>query len=170
MDWNVHFHFASGVTMDYWASGVAKDEHPRLAKLGNYAQLVGDEGWVALYYASMDCEPASLRDTRLGPDAVRLPVSRGQETNFIECVRSRQTPVSHIDDAVRSDLMSHISDIAVRTGRTITWDPVKEEIVGDPQASGMLTRPMRQPWQLGRLAGGAAGLSSSGGEEVASGD
>jgi hypothetical protein len=84
----------------------------------------------------------------LGPDDVRLPVSNGQERNFIQCVKSRQTPVSNIDDAVRSDIVSHVSDIAIRTGRKITWDPINEEIIGDVDASRMLTRAMREPWQL----------------------
>ncbi len=148
INWDIRIRFASGVTMCYWATGVPKQEHPRLAKLNNYAQLIGEEGWIALYYASMDCDPPSLRESALGPDAVRLPVSRGQERNFIECVQSRQTPVSNIDDAVHSDIVSHISEIAVRSGRKISWDPTKEEIVGDEDASRRLTRAMRQPWRL----------------------
>ncbi len=147
-NWDVRIQFSGGVKMSYWATGVPKQEHPRLAKLGNYAQLIGTEGWIAIYYADMACEPESLRTATLGPDDVHLPVSRGQETNFIECVRTRQTPVSHIDDAVHSDIVSHVCDIAIRTGRKIKWDPLEEEIIGDPEASRMLTRAMREPWEL----------------------
>jgi len=147
-NWDVHIRFANGVKMNYWANGVKKDEHPRLAKLGNYAQLIGTEGWIAVFYASMDCEPKSLRDAPLGPNDIRLPVSRGQERNFIECVRTRQTPVSNIDDAVHSDLISHISDIAIRSGRKIRWDPIKEQIIGDAETSRRLTRAYREPWRL----------------------
>jgi hypothetical protein len=96
----------------------------------------------------MDCEPQSLRDAPLGPSDIRLPVGSGQERNFIECVRTRATPVSHIDDAVRSDLISHLCDIAIRAGRKVTWDPVKEQILGDEEASRMLGRAMREPWQI----------------------
>ncbi|MFH1919026.1 MAG: Gfo/Idh/MocA family oxidoreductase [Planctomycetota bacterium] len=148
IDWDVRFQFANGITMNYWATGVPKDEHPRLAKLGNYAQVIGTEGWIAIYYAAMDCEPQSLRDVPLAADDVRLPVGAGQERNFIECIRTRETPMSNIDDAVRSDIISHVSNIAVRAGRKIAWDPVKEEILGDVEASRMLTRAMREPWQL----------------------
>jgi predicted dehydrogenase len=148
IDWDVRIQFASGVTMNYWATGVAKEEDPRLAKLNNYAQLIGDEGWVAIYYASMECDPPSLRDTVLPPDAIRLPVSLGQERNFIECVRTRKTPVSHIDDAVRSDIISHVSDIAIRTGRKIVWDPVLETVVGDAEAARRLTRAPREAWYV----------------------
>jgi predicted dehydrogenase len=148
IDWDVRIRFASGVEMNYWASGVPKDEHPRLAKLGNYTQLIGTKGWIAVYYASMDCEPKSIREVPLGPGDVRLPVGRGQERNFIECVRTRETPMSNIDDAVRSDIISHVSNIAVRAGRKLTWDPVAEEIVGDAAASRMLSRSMRGPWTI----------------------
>ena len=147
IDWDVNIRFANGVTMKYWASGVPQDEHPRLAELGNYAQLIGTEGWVAVYYNSMLCEPESLSKTQLGADAIRLPVSRGQERNFIECVKSRETPVSNIDDAVRSDIVSHVCEIAVRLGRKVTWDPIKEDFIDDPEASRKLTRAMREPWQ-----------------------
>jgi len=148
IDWDVNIRFASGVKMSFWATGLAKDEDPKLAKLGNYAQIIGDEGWIAIYYASMICDPPSIAESALGPDAVRLPVSNGQERNFIKCVKSRETPVSNVDDAVRSDTISHVSNIAIRCGRKITWDPVKEEIIDDDAATRMLSREMRQPWEI----------------------
>ena len=147
-NWNMRFQFANGVSMTYWATGLPKDEHPKLKPLNNYAQLIGTEGWIAVYYNSMICEPESLKTVQLGPNDIRLPVSRGQERNFIECVKSRKTPASHVDDAVRSDIISHVSDIAIRVGRKIKWDPVKEEIIGDDEARSMCTRAMRAPWRL----------------------
>jgi hypothetical protein len=50
--------------------------------------------------------------------------------------------------AVRADIVCHLSDIAIRTERKITWDPVKEEIIGDTEASRYLSRSMRSPWHL----------------------
>ncbi len=148
LDWDLRIGFADGVQMTYWAQGIQKDEDPRLAKLGNYTQFIGSEGWIAVYYASMLSEPESLAKVPIGPNDVHLPISKGQERNFIQCVKSRETPVSNIDHAVRSDIISHISEIAIRVGRKITWDPVKEVIVGDDEASRMLGRAMRGPWTL----------------------
>ena len=34
----------------------AKKEEPALTELNNYAQFIGTEGWIAVYYASMMCE------------------------------------------------------------------------------------------------------------------
>ena len=38
--------------------------------------------------------------------------------------------------------------IALRTGRKLNWDPVKEEFVGDVEANGYVSREMRKPWNL----------------------
>jgi hypothetical protein len=34
-------------------------------------------------------------------------------------------------------------------GRKIHWDVAKEEIIGDPEASKMLSRPYREGYKLG---------------------
>ena len=148
VDWEVRIRFGSGVRMTFQAWGVTRDDDPRLARLGNYAQIIGAEGWVALCYMGLVTEPDSLRKCPIGPNDVHLPPSPGHEANFIECVRTRGTPVDPIDDAVHSDLISQVSDIAIRTGRKITWDPTKEEIVGDPDASRLVSRGLREPWRL----------------------
>jgi hypothetical protein len=60
----------------------------------------------------------------------------------------RVDPVSVIESAVQSDIVSHLSDIAIRTGRKIQWDPGRERIVGDADAARLCSRPMRSPWRL----------------------
>ena len=39
---------------------------------------------------------------------------------------------------MRSDIISHLCDIAVRLKRKITWDPKTETIVGDAEAAKMM--------------------------------
>ena len=56
------------------------------------------------------------------PTMCTLQVSPRQDQNFVDAIKSRQQPVSPITDAVRSDVISLLSDIAVRTKRKITWD------------------------------------------------
>ena len=61
-------------------------------------------------------------------------------------MRTRKPTVNPLESAIRSDTISHLSDIAIRLGPAITWDPAAERIVGDPEASKRLDRPMRKPW------------------------
>ena len=115
---------------------------------GDSTKFIGPDGWVQVRRAGIDAEPKSLLESKIGPDDVHLVESPRQDQNFVDAVKSRVDPVSTIEHAVRSDVISHICDIAVRTGRKITWDPKKEDIVGDPEASKMLHREMRPPWTL----------------------
>ena len=78
-----------------------------------------------------------------GEDATDLHVR-----NFIECVRSRQKPVADVEIGHRAAIVAHLGNIAYRVGRKIRWDAVKEEIVGDAQASELLARQARKPWDL----------------------
>jgi len=133
--WDVNFNFANGVKMNFKPGG-------------DYTQFTGTEGWIGISRGGIKAEPASLLKVALKPDDVHLPVSNNHGGNFIESVKSRQDAVSNIEDAVHSDIISHISDIAIRCGRKIVWDPVKEEIVGDAEATRRLTRAWREPWKL----------------------
>jgi predicted dehydrogenase len=90
--------------------------------------------------------PAGLRMARKegsGPDATSLHVK-----DFIECVRSRKEPVGDVAIGHRATIVAHLGNIAYRTGRKIRWDAAKEEIIGDPQASELLSRKARKPWDL----------------------
>ena len=78
-----------------------------------------------------------------GEDATGLHVR-----NFIECVRSRQRPVADVEIGHRAAAVSHLGNIAYRTGRKIRWDAPREEIAGDSGASALLASKARKPWDL----------------------
>ena len=50
--------------------------------------------------------------------------------------------------AHRSTTLCLISDIALRLGRRLRWDPDAEAFPGDDEANRMLGRPMRAPWAV----------------------
>jgi hypothetical protein len=68
--------------------------------------------------------------------------------NFIDCVRTRQRPVADVEIGHRSTSMALLGNIAYHTGRKLTWNPDREEFEGDPEASKLLSRPARKPWDL----------------------
>ena len=86
--------------------------------------------------------------SEIGPNEKHLVRSDSHHLGWVQSVRSRTDPVGLVESAVCSDLVSHLCDIAVRTGRTIHWDTVKETITGDEAARKMMSRPMRKPWHL----------------------
>ncbi len=66
--------------------------------------------------------------------------------NFLDCIKTRQRPVADVEDGHRTAVACHLANISLRLGRKIRWDPEKEEIVGDREASAQLVRPYRKPW------------------------
>ncbi|MFQ6131171.1 MAG: Gfo/Idh/MocA family protein [Armatimonadota bacterium] len=133
--WSVSCKYPNGVPMAF-RSG------PDLTK------FIGTEGWVAIRRGGLDAEPKSLLTSTIGPGETRLVESTNHAKNFVDCMRTRTDAVSTIESAVRSDTISHLSDIAIRTGRKIRWDPKAETIIGDDTARRMLSRPMRSPWRI----------------------
>ncbi len=71
------------------------------------------------------------------------------QLGFIESVRSRQAPVCSIEDGHRSSTACQLANISYRTGRKILWNPEKEQIINDQEASRFLSKKYREPWSLG---------------------
>jgi predicted dehydrogenase len=141
-DWSVDLTFAGGVTMNFTDG----KKNP----LG--VRFEGTDGWVFVLErhlgGDVDADPKSLLKRPFGPNDLRLPVSNHHQQNFLDGVKTRQPTVAPIDVAVRSDTLCQLSDIAMRLGRKLRWDPDQESFVGDAEADRMLTRPMRSPWHL----------------------
>jgi predicted dehydrogenase len=68
--------------------------------------------------------------------------------DFIECVRSRRRPVADVEAGHRASNVAHLGNIAYRTGHKLRWDPAKEQIVNDPEASKLLWRQPRPKWDV----------------------
>ena len=92
--------------------------------------------------------PEGLYKKAKEPGDKRLPVSRDQIQNFVDCILSRGQPVDDLHSAVRSDIVCHLVDISARTGKEIAWNPEEETIVGNDEAVQMMSRPLRKPWTL----------------------
>jgi predicted dehydrogenase len=68
--------------------------------------------------------------------------------NFVECVRSRRTPNADVEIGHRSTIVPHLGNIAYKTGGKLVWDKAKEDFAGAPEATRLLGRRARKPWDL----------------------
>ena len=105
-------------------------------------------GYPVVMTSAVGGDGLSLLEEKFGPNEIHLTRSNHHVRNFLDCIKTRNETVCSIDAAVKADIVCHLSDIAIRTKRKIIWDPVKEEIINDEQASLRLTRSMRSPWRL----------------------
>ncbi len=68
--------------------------------------------------------------------------------NFIDAVRANKRDVQNneIEEGATSVTLMHLGNISYRLGRAINFDPVKLEIIGDKEATAMMTRQYRAPF------------------------
>ena len=67
---------------------------------------------------------------------------------FRSSVRSRQDPVSPIEEGHAASTLGNVSDISLRLGRQLKWDPTQDRFVGDDEANSLLNQAERSPWTI----------------------
>jgi len=82
------------------------------------------------------------------PKGFQQTLTAGHHQDWIRAIRTGSPVADGIESAVRSDLVSQLSELCIRTGQAVRWDPVKETIIGNEAARKMIKRPMRAPWQV----------------------
>lgn len=68
--------------------------------------------------------------------------------NFLDCVKSRKTPLCTLEDGHRSTSFAHLANIALATQTRLQWDPEKERFTNSEAANKMLHYEYRKPWKL----------------------
>jgi predicted dehydrogenase len=66
--------------------------------------------------------------------------------DLLSCIASRGKPVADIEQGHTSTTSSILANLSMKLGRSLAWDPVKGEIIGDAEANRLLRRPYRAPW------------------------
>jgi predicted dehydrogenase len=129
----VHIRYADGDTI-ILQSGEWGDTDP-----DGLPFLEGPKGKV---YESYRTDPPGLFD-RLDryPDPEPL-------IDFETAVRTRRPAGGNEVSSHHSCSLLNLANIAIRTGRALCWDPLKEQFIGDEQANRLLDQPMRAPWHL----------------------
>jgi predicted dehydrogenase len=125
-----------------------KNGKERAVRHDNGILFVGEGGkWLFVSRGIITASDQKLIDEPLPADAHRLYVSNNHMADFLECVRSRKPTVCPAEVGFHSVTVCHIGVIALRTGKKLKWDPVKERF-DDDEANKWLRREMREPWKL----------------------
>ena len=110
---------------------------------------IGTDGWVWVDRGGYDASNVDwFAQIPEDKHKVKLYESANHQKNFIDCVKSRQPTITPVETAHHSAIPGHLGLISMLVGRRIKWDARKEEIIGDAEATKLLTRPYRDPWKL----------------------
>jgi myo-inositol 2-dehydrogenase/D-chiro-inositol 1-dehydrogenase len=164
--WNVHGAYHVELTYPGNVRMTVSD------KLQNGIKFIGDDGWifVARDEGATASDPksnapgklhwlAASKENLLDPKGVTMqfPHSLSHHKNWLECVKSRATPLSPAPIAHHANTACIVSWIAMKTARPLTWDTKAGKFVNDAAANAMLSRPERAGHGALRLVGAKAG-------------
>jgi len=136
--WNSTFTYASGLKLIYTDSPQQKSG----------CKFIGDKGWVYVDRPAISAEPESLLEVKLKDSDLHLPQSDNHVQDFVKAVRSRTKPIADVEAGFKASYFGMVADISARLNKKLKWDVKKERFVGADDATAMLTRPMRAPWEL----------------------
>jgi predicted dehydrogenase len=149
VNWDLVCRFDNGITLNYTGWPTRPEWEKRYGKIESHGTAFeGTAGWVVVDRARIQAHPKELLDIQWGPNDTRLYESSNHVRNLLDCVRTRQDTICPIDVAVQADTLCHVSDIAIRTGQKLRWDPARERFVENDAANRRLVRAMRSPWRL----------------------
>jgi predicted dehydrogenase len=155
--WDVHGDFMAkaeyknGITM--YTSG----SYP------NGIRYEGTEGWIFVTrgnYRATDSDPIpagpgqkpleasdpKILTSVIGPNETKLYVSTSQQGNWLDCIKSRNEPISPVEIGHRACSVCLLTHVSMKLGRKVSWDPEKERFINDDEANKMLSRPQRAPY------------------------
>jgi len=144
ISWTMDLRWDSGLTMKY-------------SNIGNPCEsgckFIGDEGWVRADRSGIWAQPASLLTVKPRPDQPRLHASpdyanpyTAHTADFFRSLRTRQDPVSPVEEGQAASTLGNVSDIALRLGRKLRWNPTVDKFVNDTEADARIHGPERSPW------------------------
>lgn len=101
---------------------------------------------------ALDASAPDILTAPYGPKDTRWPASDDHYRNWLEAIGRREDPIAPVDQAARSLEACAVAWIAMKLGRRLTWDPVKEQFVNDAEANRLCARsPRSAQYDVSRL-------------------
>lgn len=156
----VTFEFASGSIIAfgiYEASSGKLFPYGELELQGTKGTLYANESGYQIHPASpgqfQDWDaPVEAEDfknpTMDLPDGSSYDSTSGLIRNFLDCIKSRNTPLCTLEDGHRSTSFAHLANIALAAEKRLIWDPDQEKFTNCEKANEMLHYEYRKPWKL----------------------
>ena len=153
--WDVHLEYETGVKVRFVSTDVVNKTGMidyRTFKEGNGTTFFGSKGWISLGRTSAQSDipelNAKLNNFPKNKRGAILSEENKMGQMFIDVVNGKIAETNPLDEAILSDCISHMGDIAIRTGRKISWNPLKGEVENDREANSLFVREMRKPYTV----------------------
>jgi predicted dehydrogenase len=79
------------------------------------------------------------------------PATRRHMLDFLAAVDKRSRPVADVEAGHISSASCILANVAMKLERPLVYDPTQREVVGDAEATKLLTRQYRAPWDRPKI-------------------
>lgn len=137
-----------------FSNGVVMHIRDRADDLGfdNGILFEGTEGKLFVNRGKLTGKPVEDLASNPLPEGAIEQLYGGKPTshmeNFMNCVKTRELPISDVYSHHRAMTTCHLANIAIRLDRKLQWDPQAEQIVGDQAANQWLSREQRAGYEI----------------------
>ena len=138
VDYEINYEYENGVKLNVKSGGTS-------------IHFYGSEGWCGSksWDSGLEANKKSIVKDPIPKDGLHLYTCKGGEhRNFLDCVKSRNEPYFPAEIGHRCATLCHLGNISMRLNQKLQWDPKTEKIGNSKEASSMLSRKMRKPWDL----------------------
>ena len=154
MAWDLTCKYQNGPEVHFVSTDIAEKgmlNHLEI-KEGDGTTFYGSKGWISLSRSSLESSIPEInqkfKNLPRNKNGYIIDPDKTMGQKFLDAITGKSKELSPLDEAIMSDTVSHMGDIAIRTNRKVTWDPVKGEVVNDPEANKLFIREMRSPYQV----------------------
>lgn len=139
---DVHVPYSGEATYANGAKVVSSNGSPGV-------KFVGEDGWIRCWRGGFEAHDREIFRQQVPEGGVKLYESKNHELDWLQAMDSRKDPVSTVEIGHRSNTVCVLHHISMKlNGRTLKWDPVNEEVVGDPEANTLLDFEHRKGWEV----------------------
>jgi predicted dehydrogenase len=117
------------------------------ASESGYRIIPAKSGQFQSFASNLKAEEFNIKDNPL-PDGSSGDSTGNLVRNFLDCIKSRQTPWCPIEEGHRSTSFAHLANIALATRSRLEWDAENEIFTNNKTANELLHYEYRKPWKL----------------------
>ena len=136
-----------------YATGTEVRLEMPVGNLQGGAMFIGEKGRIEIARNDFRTDPPDMiKELPPADEVERWKKGKWQAKyhmqDWMECMRSRRTPLADVEIGHRSISVCHLANITRQLGRKLRWDPEAERFIGDAEANDHLTRRRRKGYEL----------------------
>lgn len=145
-NWDCKIKYNNGLTVRFLSTEWAGDYLNKYleAPAGDGTTFFGEKGWISISRGKVSSNIPELH-AELNLDVVGENGQHG--ANYIRAIKGEIEELAPLDDAIISDGISHMGNIAIRSGSPVKWDPVKRVFPDQPELEQQYFHRNARQWK-----------------------